>query len=123
MSSTPNGADAPDKRILALAVGAIGVVFGDIGTSPLYTMREAFTGPHPMAPTLPHVLGVLSLIFWAQVIVVTIKYVLYIIKENRTYDEVFGQLSFGNGDSTLARFGRNVPTVSNRNKSINLKNL
>ena len=84
MSSTPNGADTPDKRILALAVGAIGVVFGDIGTSPLYTMREAFTGPHPMSPTLPHVLGVLSLIFWAQVIVVTIKYVLYILRaDNR----------------------------------------
>jgi len=52
-----------------------------------------------------------------------IKYWVFIAKENRTYDEVFGQLTFGNGDSTLARFGRNVPTVSNRNNSINLKNV
>jgi KUP system potassium uptake protein len=94
MSSTPNGADTPDKRILALAVGAIGVVFGDIGTSPLYTMREAFTGPHPMSPTLPHVLGVLSLIFWAQVIVVTIKYVLYILRaDNRGEGGMFALMA------------------------------
>jgi KUP system potassium uptake protein len=59
MSNSTQDTTGPDKRILALAVGAIGVVFGDIGTSPLYTMREAFTGPHPMTPTLPHVLGVL----------------------------------------------------------------
>jgi KUP system potassium uptake protein len=94
MSSTPNGADTPDKRILALAVGAIGVVFGDIGTSPLYTMREAFTGPHPMSPTLPHVLGVLSLIFWAQVIVVTVKYVLYILRaDNRGEGGMFALMA------------------------------
>ena len=94
MSSSPNRADTPDKRILALAVGAIGVVFGDIGTSPLYTMREAFTGPHPMTPTLPHVLGVLSLIFWAQVIVVTIKYVLYILRaDNRGEGGMFALMA------------------------------
>ncbi|MCA3261945.1 MAG: potassium transporter Kup [Telmatospirillum sp.] len=112
MSSTPNGTDAPDKRILALAVGAIGVVFGDIGTSPLYTMREAFTGPHPMAPTLPHVLGVLSLIFWAQVIVVTIKYVLYILRaDNRGEGGMFALMALATKAAPLG-VHRGVPIVA-----------
>jgi KUP system potassium uptake protein len=50
-------------------------VFGDIGTSPLYTMKESFIGPHPLAVDQPHVFGVLSLIFWSLMLVVTIKYV------------------------------------------------
>ncbi len=112
MSSTPNGVDAPDKRILALAVGAIGVVFGDIGTSPLYTMREAFTGPHPMEPTLPHVLGVLSLIFWAQVIVVTIKYVLYILRaDNRGEGGMFALMALATKAAPLG-VHRGVPIVA-----------
>ena len=112
MSSTSNGADAPDKRILALAVGAIGVVFGDIGTSPLYTMREAFTGPHPMEPTLPHVLGVLSLIFWAQVIVVTIKYVLYILRaDNRGEGGMFALMALATKAAPLG-VHRGVPIVA-----------
>ncbi|HET9397589.1 MAG TPA: potassium transporter Kup [Sphingomicrobium sp.] len=56
-------------------LGAIGVVFGDIGTSPLYTMKESFIGPHPLAIDRPHVFGVLSLIFWSLMLVVTVKYV------------------------------------------------
>src|SRR3954467_7005067 len=58
-----------------LMLGAIGVVYGDIGTSPLYTMKESFLGPHPLAVDRPHILGVLSLIFWSLMLVVTIKYV------------------------------------------------
>ncbi|MFN7192552.1 MAG: potassium transporter Kup [Rhodospirillales bacterium] len=112
MSSTSNGADSPDKRILALAVGAIGVVFGDIGTSPLYTMREAFTGPHPMTPTLPHVLGVLSLIFWAQVIVVTIKYVLYILRaDNRGEGGMFALMALAS-KAAPAGVHRGIPIVA-----------
>ncbi|MEO0591338.1 MAG: KUP/HAK/KT family potassium transporter, partial [Pseudomonadota bacterium] len=59
----------------ALAVGAIGIVFGDIGTSPLYAFRETFVGPHPLAVDTPHVLGVISLIFWSMTLVVSIQYV------------------------------------------------
>jgi len=59
----------------ALAVGAIGIVFGDIGTSPLYAFRETFVGPHPLAVDTPHVLGVISLIFWSMTLVVAIQYV------------------------------------------------
>jgi KUP system potassium uptake protein len=59
----------------ALLLGAIGVVFGDIGTSPLYTLKEAFGQQYGLRPDVFNVLGVLSLVFWAMVLVVTIKYV------------------------------------------------
>jgi len=68
------------KSAAALALGAIGVVFGDIGTSPLYAMKESFAGAHTLAPDEPHVLGVLSLIFWAIMLVVTTKYVAIIMR-------------------------------------------
>src|SRR6201989_505169 len=56
-------------------LGAIGVVYGDIGTSPLYTMKESFLGPHPLAVDPLHIFGVLSLIFWTLMLIVTVKYV------------------------------------------------
>ncbi|HEY8435413.1 MAG TPA: potassium transporter Kup, partial [Sphingomicrobium sp.] len=56
-------------------LGAIGIVYGDIGTSPLYTMKESFLGPHPLAVDRLHIFGVLSLIFWTLMMIVTIKYV------------------------------------------------
>ena len=65
---------------LKLAVGAIGIVFGDIGTSPIYAFRETFVGHHPIAPDPLHIHGVLSLIFWSMMIVVTIKYVGIILR-------------------------------------------
>ena len=65
---------------LKLAVGAIGVVFGDIGTSPIYAFRETFAGHHRINADPLHVLGVLSLVFWSMMIVVTFKYVLTIMK-------------------------------------------
>lgn len=68
------------KSAAALALGAIGVVFGDIGTSPLYAMKESFAGAHPLTPDLPHVLGVLSLMFWSIMLVVTTKYVAIIMR-------------------------------------------
>jgi KUP system potassium uptake protein len=56
-------------------LGAIGIVYGDIGTSPLYTLKESFLGPHPLAVDRLHIFGVLSLIFWSLMLVVTVKYV------------------------------------------------
>ena len=64
-------------------LGSIGVVYGDIGTSPLYALREAViaaAGPRPTPSNLPTVLGVLSLILWALIIVVTLKYVLILLR-------------------------------------------
>ena len=59
------------KRTLILALGALGVVYGDIGTSPLYAVKECFHGPHAIALTPGNILGVMSLIFWSLTMVVT----------------------------------------------------
>jgi KUP system potassium uptake protein len=67
-----------------MSLGALGVVYGDIGTSPLYAMRECFSGTHPIAVTPANVLGVLSLIFWALVIIISIKYLVFVLRaDNR----------------------------------------
>ena len=68
----------------ALTVAAIGVVFGDIGTSPLYALKEIFNGHHPIPVTPDNILGILSLVFWAIMVLVTLKYVLIIMRaDNR----------------------------------------
>ena len=61
-------------------VGAVGIVFGDIGTSPIYAFRETFAGHHSLAPDALHIYGVLSLIFWSMMIIVTLKYVTIIMR-------------------------------------------
>ena len=67
-----------------LALGALGIVFGDIGTSPLYALRECFHGPHAIPPTPGNVLGVLSLIFWSLMVVISIKYLVFVMRaDNR----------------------------------------
>jgi KUP system potassium uptake protein len=80
MATLAQSADAPGgvhrHSLPALMLGAIGVVYGDIGTSPLYAMKESFIGPHPLAVDPAHIFGVLSLIFWTLMLVVTVKYVL-----------------------------------------------
>ena len=67
-----------------LAIGAIGVVFGDIGTSPLYALKETFGGHHKLAVDQLHVFGVMSLVFWTMTLIVTVKYILVILRaDNR----------------------------------------
>jgi KUP system potassium uptake protein len=63
-----------------LALGAVGVVYGDIGTSPIYAFRETFAGHHPLTPDPLHIYGVLSLIFWSMMLVVTLKYIAIITR-------------------------------------------
>ena len=63
-----------------LALGAIGIVYGDIGTSPIYAFRETFAGHHTLSPDRLHIYGVLSLIFWSMMIIVTTKYLLVIMR-------------------------------------------
>jgi KUP system potassium uptake protein len=83
-----------------MSVGALGVVYGDIGTSVLYAMRECFAGTHPIAPTAGNVLGVLSLIFWALIVVVTIKYLIFVLRaDNRGEGGILALMS-------LVRSGR-----------------
>lgn len=71
---TPQG-----KYLFVISLAALGVVYGDIGTSPLYALRECFHGPHGMTPIPANVLGVLSLIFWALVIIISIKYLVFVL--------------------------------------------
>ena len=70
-----HGSQDRGSAVAKLAAGAIGIVFGDIGTSPLYAFRETFVGAHPLALDRIHVLGVVSLIFWSMTLVVSIQYV------------------------------------------------
>ncbi|HRC69065.1 MAG TPA: potassium transporter Kup [Candidatus Competibacter denitrificans] len=73
-----------DSRLLPIALAALGVVFGDIGTSPLYAMRECFGSHYGLAPTHDNVLGILSLIFWALIVVISVKYVTFVMRaDNR----------------------------------------
>jgi len=99
MSTTAPRADAPagiaathghapavknTSDLIKLSIAALGVVYGDIGTSPLYAVKECFTGEHSVAPTHGNVLGVLSLIFWALTIVVVVNYLSFIMRaDNR----------------------------------------
>ncbi len=89
VSDAPDAPDAPDVSDAglqhhgsraALTFGALGVVFGDIGTSPLYAMKETFSGEHELAPAEANVYGVISLVFWAITIIVSLKYVLLIMR-------------------------------------------
>lgn len=74
----------PKDRLPVLMLGAVGVVFGDIGTSPLYALKESFIGPHPLEVDRLHIFGVLSLIFWSLMLIVTVKYVLVAMRaDNR----------------------------------------
>ncbi|HEY7470900.1 MAG TPA: potassium transporter Kup [Gemmatimonadota bacterium] len=76
-------AESP-RAVALLALTALGVVYGDIGTSPLYAIRECFFGPHRVPVSEANVLGILSLVFWTLIIVVTLKYHVYVIRaDNR----------------------------------------
>ena len=69
------------KRLATLTLAALGIVYGDIGTSPLYSIKEVFGGAHHPVPITPeNVLGILSLFFWSLIIVVTLKYVSFILR-------------------------------------------
>ena len=72
----------PTSSLAALTLGALGVVYGDIGTSPLYAFKEVFAhGPHGQVPlTSDNIFGVLSLIFWTLTVVVSVKYVVLILR-------------------------------------------
>ncbi|WP_421839157.1 potassium transporter Kup [Novosphingobium sp.] len=83
-----SGEQHPDEQghghqregLATLAVGAIGVVFGDIGTSPLYSFKETFVGHHLMKVDQLHVFGVLSIVFWTMIVIVTVKYLFLVLR-------------------------------------------
>lgn len=86
-----------------LALAALGVVYGDIGTSPLYALRECFSGPHAVAPAPAHVLGVLSLIIWSLLAIVSLKYLGLVLRaDNRGEGGILALMSLAAPDRAAA---------------------
>jgi KUP system potassium uptake protein len=82
-ASTPDPPHQPGTHrggVALLALAALGVVYGDIGTSPLYAIKECFTSDYGLAPSAPNVLGVLSLVFWSLLLVIVVKYLTFIMR-------------------------------------------
>ncbi|MEG3177605.1 potassium transporter Kup [Sphingomonas sp. RB3P16] len=106
------GDDAPHhgKDSLAkLALGAIGIVFGDIGTSPIYAFRETFAGHHKLALDTIHIMGVVSLMFWSMMIVVSLKYVTIIMRaDNKGEGGSLALLALVNGRTKNKRWSRGI---------------
>jgi KUP system potassium uptake protein len=75
-----HGHAAGGAELAKLALGAIGIVYGDIGTSPLYALRECMTAPHGVAPAAANIFGILSLVFWSITLVVSVKYLYYVMR-------------------------------------------
>jgi KUP system potassium uptake protein len=95
--NTNTKSENQSNNLLILTLGAIGIVYGDIGTSPLYAMRECFNGSHAVAPTPENVLGVISLIFWSLILVISIKYVTFIMRaDNRGEGGILALLALAN---------------------------
>jgi len=92
-----------------LAVGAMGVVFGDIGTSPLYALRDTFAGRHRLPLDALHIYGIISLMFWSMLIMVTLKYVIILMRaDNRGEGGSLALLALINRETTEKRWGQGV---------------
>ncbi|HSH98656.1 MAG TPA: KUP/HAK/KT family potassium transporter, partial [Methyloradius sp.] len=79
-SATVLSSKSQSKSIAALTLGAIGVVYGDIGTSPLYTIKEIFSPATGIALSQTNIIGAISAVFWALMLVVTLKYVFLVLR-------------------------------------------
>ena len=99
---------APHSQSIAvLAVAVLGVVYGDIGTSPIYALRECFAGKNPILVTTDNVLGVLSLIFWTLILVISLKYMIYVLRaDNRGEGGTFALLALLRPDRDQAQLSR-----------------
>jgi KUP system potassium uptake protein len=75
-----SGRRGSSAHVLLCSLSALGVVYGDIGTSPIYALRECFHGTYPFPPTESNVLGILSLVFWALTIIISVKYLLFVMR-------------------------------------------
>ena len=114
-SAEPTGAApriASTRDLLVLSLGALGVVYGDLGTSPLYTVKECFNPVHGVAPTHGNVLGVLSLIFWALTIAVIGKYLLFVMRaDNQGEGGIMALLALLQGRKRVPDSGRWTPAL------------
>lgn len=102
----PHGSRQEGSAVAKLAAGAIGIVFGDIGTSPLYAFRETFVGAHPLALDKIHVFGVVSLIFWSMTLVVAIQYVTILMRaDNKGQGGSLAVVALLSGALRRSKFG------------------
>lgn len=103
--SDNNSASHAKAGLVGMSLAALGVVYGDIGTSPLYAIKECFHGMHAIPVNHANVLGVLSLVFWSLTVVVTVKYVGFImLADNRGEGGIFALLALlAKGQGSLAR--------------------
>ncbi|MDX2193388.1 MAG: potassium transporter Kup [Gemmatimonadales bacterium] len=101
------------SSLAGLSLAALGVVYGDIGTSPLYAIKECFSGEHGLPVTPEHVLGVLSLIFWSLNLVVSVKYISYVMRaDNRGEGGILALLAQVRHGPTAARTTRDrIPLI------------
>src|SRR5574343_581129 len=100
MSAHDQAGELTGKRLAMMALAALGVVYGDIGTSPLYAVKEVFAGNHPIPVTEANIYGSLSLFFWALVIIVSIKYVSFIMRaDNRGEGGIMALIALALHDS------------------------
>ncbi|MBE0620431.1 MAG: KUP/HAK/KT family potassium transporter [Burkholderiales bacterium] len=96
-----------NQTFAVLAVAVLGVVYGDIGTSPIYALRECFAGKIPIPVTPDNVLGILSLIFWTLVLVISLKYMVYVLRaDNRGEGGTFALLALLRPERDQARRSR-----------------
>jgi KUP system potassium uptake protein len=85
---------ANNKPFAVLGIAVLGVVYGDIGTSPIYALRETFAGKHPIPVDTENVLGVLSLIFWSLILIISLKYMMFVLRaDNRGEGGIFALLA------------------------------
>lgn len=80
LTAQPENFHHPHAPLSHLSLAALGVIYGDIGTSPLYTIKECFSGTHGVAAEPANILGILSLVFWALMVVVSLKYVIFVLR-------------------------------------------
>ncbi|HEX8255898.1 MAG TPA: potassium transporter Kup [Thermoanaerobaculia bacterium] len=92
------------RYLLTLSLGALGVVYGDIGTSPLYAFRECFAPEHHLPPSPANILGVLSLIFWALILIISIEYLVFVMRaDNRGEGGIVALMSLVGSKQTPSR--------------------
>ena len=102
----------PRPSLRALAIGAVGVVFGDIGTSPLYTLQEVFSEKYGLHVAQASVFGVLSLVFWALMLVVTLKYVTFVMRaDNKGEGGILALMALAQRVSVGARTKRALALI------------
>ena len=100
---------AHSQSFAVIAIAVLGVVYGDIGTSPIYALRECFAGKNPIPVTPANVFGVLSLIFWTLVLVISLKYMVYVLRaDNRGEGGIFALIALLRPDRDQDRWRRRI---------------